>query len=52
MQIESRETRLDGDRSAHEAQREILAILAESGLVPGQGVEAMLDRFAGLGPRR
>jgi len=52
MQIEKCEIRPDGDRSAREAQREILAILAECGIVPGQGVEAMLDRFSGEEPRR
>lgn len=29
------------------ARLEILAILAECGLVPGQGVEGILDRLAG-----
>jgi hypothetical protein len=47
MQIEPREIRPEGDRSAQQAQREILAILAECGFVPGQGVEAMLDRLSG-----
>lgn len=35
-------------RPADDTHREILAILAEMGLTPAQGVEAMLDRlFAG-----
>ncbi|SMH47361.1 hypothetical protein [Maritimibacter sp. HL-12] len=46
MQIETQNDRSAGNRSALDATREVLAILAESGLVPGQGVEAMLDRFS------
>lgn len=47
MQIETNHDRSAGSRSAQDATREILAILAESGLVPGQGVESMLDRLSG-----
>ena len=49
MQIE---TNHEGNRPTQDTTREILAILAESGLLPGQGVEAMLDRLAGEGRPR
>ncbi|WP_188525984.1 hypothetical protein [Sinisalibacter lacisalsi] len=52
MQIVSNQDQPTGDRSTNDVQREILAILAESGLVPGQGVEALLDRFSGDGQTR
>jgi hypothetical protein len=46
MQTTPNQNRPDDEPSGHSIQGEILAILAESGLVPGQGVEAMLERFS------
>jgi hypothetical protein len=39
-------------RSADDTRREILEILSETGITPGQGVEGMLDRFLGRGAER
>lgn len=52
MQNDDRPTEVPHVPGAEAARREILAILAESGLAPAQGVEALLDRLLPRPARR
>lgn len=46
------QTQAAPERRPDEMRHEILEILTESGLTPGQGIEGILDRLIHAGPER